>query len=165
VIQQAEREGPGLATIADHHTCLVDDLFIEDRWSRFSHRAATETGVRSMLTLRLFTLDDTLGVLNLYSRNAKAFDTVAVDVATVLAAHAAVAMTAAQVQQRAENLDVALHTNRRIGIALGITMTRHGLDHDAAFARLLQASQNANTKLRDLAETIIDTGDIPPAES
>jgi hypothetical protein len=40
---------------------LAVDLRAETRWPAFSQRAAAESGVRSMLSLQLFSADDTLG--------------------------------------------------------------------------------------------------------
>src|SRR6476661_7117106 len=52
----------------------TDDVGSDERWPAFSRRAAEETGVRSMLSFRLFVQGDTIGALNLYSRRPAAFD-------------------------------------------------------------------------------------------
>ena len=39
-------------------------------------------------------------------------------------------------------------------------MARHKVTETAAFELLLQASQNTNTKLRNVAEAVTQTGDI-----
>jgi GAF domain-containing protein len=160
-IQYETQQGPCLSAIREHETFLIEDLRTADLWPRFSSRAAAETGVRSVLSMRLFAEDDTLGALNLYSREPAAFGEHARNIGTVLAAHAAVAMVAARVQERAENLDVALQTNRIIGVAIGITMARTGLTLQAALTLLTTTSQNRNIKLHDLAETIVETGEPP----
>jgi GAF domain len=73
-IQYEVGQGPCLNAIAEHEVFLADDLADDERWPNFSHRAVEETGVRSMLSFRLFLQDDTLGALNLYSRDVQAFD-------------------------------------------------------------------------------------------
>ena len=60
--------------IVEDVTCLIDDPAGDERWPAFSHRAAQETWVRSMLSFRLFVQNDTIGALNLYSRRAATFD-------------------------------------------------------------------------------------------
>jgi AmiR/NasT family two-component response regulator len=40
-------------------------------------------------------------------------------------------------------------------------MTRHQLAPDEAFTLLRRESQNTNMKLRTIAQTIIQTGDLP----
>jgi len=63
-------------------------------------------------------------------------------------------------ETKAANLEVALATNRRIGIAVGILMCRLGVTEDQAFAVLSKHSQDRNVKVRDLAEEVIYTGSL-----
>lgn len=63
-------------------------------------------------------------------------------------------------RERIEHLETALATNRRIGIAIGVVMARHGLTDEQAFELLRAQSQARNTKLRDLAEEVIYTGTL-----
>src|SRR4051812_43704229 len=60
-------------------------------------------------------------------------------------------------RNRANNLAVALQSNRRIGMAMamGILMGRLGVTEEDAFERLRIASQNQHIKLRDVAEVVI----------
>lgn len=58
----------------------------------------------------------------------------------------------------AEHLEVALVSNRRIGMAMGILMERHRLTEEQAFDRLRDLSQRRNTKMRQLADQIVYTG-------
>jgi AmiR/NasT family two-component response regulator len=62
----------------------------------------------------------------------------------------------------AEHLQLAVVSNRRIGMAMGILMERHRLTEDQAFERLRDLSQRRNVKLRDLAEQMIYIGDVDP---
>jgi hypothetical protein len=66
-----------------------------------------------------------------------------------------------EARRRIENLETALQSNRRIGVAIGILMSRHGLSEDDAFALLAKASQVTNRKLRDIAEEVVYEGDLP----
>jgi AmiR/NasT family two-component response regulator len=61
----------------------------------------------------------------------------------------------------AEELQRALVSNRRIGMAMGILMERHRLTEEQAFQRLRDLSQRSNVKLREVAEQIVYTGDPP----
>jgi signal transduction histidine kinase/CheY-like chemotaxis protein len=63
---------------------------------------------------------------------------------------------------RADHLEVALRSSRRIGAAIGIIMERARIPEDEAFALLRKASQDGNRKLRDVAEQIVLTGTVPP---
>jgi AmiR/NasT family two-component response regulator len=59
----------------------------------------------------------------------------------------------------AEDLQRALVSNRRIGMAMGILMERHRVTEEQAFDQLRDLSQRRNIKLRDVAEQLIYTGD------
>ena len=67
-----------------------------------------------------------------------------------------------QAQDEAANLRVALSSNRQIGAALGIIMQRYQIDNDQSFTLLRSASQRLNRKLRDIADDVVRTGDLPP---
>ncbi len=158
-IQSEVGEGPCLDAIKEHEVFQTGDLAAEERWPRFATRAYEETGVRSILSLRLFVEEDTMGALNLYSTAPDAFDESDVALGTVFAVHASVAMSAARredhLEQKAQSRDV-------IGRAKGILMARSGASDDDAFAMLKAASQRMNVKLRVIAEQIVEQK--PPPE-
>lgn len=133
------------------------DLTTEQRWPAFSARAAAETGLRSMLSLRLFVKEDTLGALNLYSRDSHAFngEGTAAAAGAIFATYAALALASAREQERVEQLQQALASSRTIGVAIGVLMARHRLGEDEAFDLLRGASQRANRKLRQIATDLV----------
>jgi len=73
-IQYDVGEGPCLEAMSEHEAFAIDDLAADERWPAFSWRTVEETGVRSMLSFRLFVQGDTIGSLNLYSRCPAVFD-------------------------------------------------------------------------------------------
>lgn len=160
-IQYATGQGPCLEAIRDEEIVLLDDLATDARWPVFAARAVAETGVRSMLAARLFVQDDTIGALNLFARAPGAFDDHDAAVVAILAGHAALAVTAARAKEHADQLDRALQSNRDIGVAMGVLMTRRGMTREQAFAVLREASQRLNVKLRDVASEVADTGSLP----
>jgi hypothetical protein len=80
------------------------------------------------------------------------------DVAEAFAHHAGLALEA--VTER-DNLNRAVAARHRVGVAQGILMARRQLTADQAFTLLKRESQNTNVKLRAIAQTIIQTGDLP----
>ena len=90
-LQSETGQGPCLSTAREHLTVQVDDLRTERRWPRFA-AAAARAGAGSMLCLQLFVRGDSLGALNLLSREPGAFDEASVEVGLLLASHAAIAM-------------------------------------------------------------------------
>ena len=63
---------------------------------------------------------------------------------------------------KVENLGLAMATARRIGNAMGILMERHKIADEQAFGLLRAASQHSGRKLRDIAEHVVSTGELPP---
>jgi hypothetical protein len=78
-----------------------------------------------------------MGAFNLYSRHPAAFDEHSCAVGTVLAAHAAIAMSAAREHERADQLGGrAAVAERDTGMVVGVLMGRGGVTQDEAFAML-----------------------------
>ena len=154
-VQYETGQGPCLSAIRKDPVYLTGDLDAERRWRQFSGRAVAETGVHSMLSLRLFIGEDALGALTLYSHSVDAFDERAQAFGQVLAAHAAIAMSAADDHEEVEHLEEALSSSRIIGTAQGILMVQAKVDRAQAFRILVQGSQRLNIKLRDLAARIV----------
>ncbi len=155
-IQTETQEGPCVDAIKEHEVFMTGSLPQEARWPEFSRRAYDQTGVQSVLSLRLFASGDTMGALNLYSTQPKAFDDQDVATGSVFAAHAAVALATAQ---RAAQLEAKAATRDLIGMAKGIIMARQRVSDDEAFAILRRASQRMNVKIRELADRVVH----PPA--
>ncbi len=151
-IQSETQEGPCVDAIKEHEVFMTGTLSEETRWPEFSRRAHEQTGVQSILSLRLFASEDTMGALNLYSTMADAFDDQDIAAGSVFAAHAAVALTNAQ---REAQLEDKAATRDVIGMAKGIIMARQQVSDDEAFAILRRASQRMNVKIRDLADRVV----------
>jgi AmiR/NasT family two-component response regulator len=66
----------------------------------------------------------------------------------------------AEALTKIQNLEIALTTNRRIGMAMGIVMARYRVNEEDAFGILRTASQHRHRKLREIAEDAIYTGEI-----
>lgn len=98
-----------------------------------------------------------LGALVAYSRR-DGFADGALDAFRVFGAHAAAGLD--QVRER-EGLAQALASRLVIGQAEGILMERYGLDEDRAFAVLKRYSQDANVKLREIAERVVASRRLP----
>jgi GAF domain-containing protein len=150
-------EGPCLDAIRDHHTIIMEDLEQDDRWPAYRAKAL-ELGVRSMLSVRLFVSEDSMGALDLYSRRPNAFDARSQAIAQVFATHASIAVKAALT---VAGLHTVIESRDVIGQAKGIIMSRHHLTADMAFDVLRTLSQKRNQPVRDLAREITETGHIP----
>src|SRR3954453_2658545 len=75
----------------------------------------------------------------------------------------ALAVEADAQRTRADNLLVALETSRTIGMAIGILMKKNRGTAERAYGRLREARRLARPKLRDIADEVLHTGDLPTA--
>jgi ANTAR domain/GAF domain len=166
VAQHHAGEAPGLEAITQGGTVYVEDLTDDQRWVRFGAEAAA-AGVRSALAIRLSD-DGTRGAaLCLYARYPRAFGALDRAKGVVLAAMAGLALTAAEEHddEARHNVQAALTTQTMIGQAQGILMERERITADQAFDILRRASQHLNTKIRDVAQALVDTGESPQTGS
>ena len=157
VLQDQLRQGPCLEAAWDEVVVHSPDVAADDRWPVWGRKVAAEHGIASVLCLQLFTHEDVLGALNLYSRDTHAFDADGLDEATALAAHIAIAVSSAETQQQ---LRQAIDTRTLIGQAVGIVMERYGVDAGTAFQVLVRTSSHANLKVRDIAAELVETGNL-----
>jgi len=163
LLQHQTGEGPCLDAIAQGVMVYGDDLSTDARWPNFGARAG-ENGVRSALALPL-TGKGANGAVNLYATFASAFGVVDRAKGVILSSLASAALGAAHLfedeERRIENLHSALSSREIIGQAQGILMERERIPADQAFDVLRRASQYLNVKLREVAQTLVDTGERP----
>jgi GAF domain-containing protein len=159
-LQYEMEQGPCLDAIWERETFGIDDMTTDERYPRWARAVAEQTGIRSSLSLQLFTdaEQESLGALNLYSPEPGAFDEETRGEALAFAAQAAVALRSAQTE---EHLRSAMATRTLIGQAQGILMERLKITPDQAFAVLSRMSQQSNVKLRELARRLVETGEMP----
>lgn len=173
-MQYSTGQGPCLDAISEGSTYYARDLKADTRWPVFGPMAAA-AGMRSLLSFCLFGAtagETTLGSLNLYSHLPGAFGAYDRGKGLIFATHAGVALAAATAVEDATNalavevkllgdLRGALASRQVIGRAEGILMQREMITSDEAFDLLRRASQHLNAKLREVAQYVVDTGDMP----
>jgi GAF domain-containing protein len=147
--------GPCLAAARDQIVIRVDDIATDQRWETF-RAAALRCGVGSMLCLPLRVDATVMGTLSLYSDRPGALTDAepAVRMLSVLAAG-----TLSEVRRK-QNFDRALESRDLIGQAKGILMYANRVDADAAFRLLAERSKATNTKLVDIARSVVETGSL-----
>jgi GAF domain-containing protein len=159
-IQYKVGSGPCIDATRGRDTIRVDELATDPRWPAFGSAASAELGMRSMLVHVLPVDDHALAALNVYSARPQAFTPQHEKAIAVFASAAVTAMRAARHQEKVDHLERALHTSRRIGVALGLVMATRGVNLDDAWELLSRASQESNTKVSELADQIIRTGSL-----
>ena len=148
-------EGPCVDTVRTHTTVISSDISSDPRWPRWGPVVAAQYGVGSILSMLLYTGDDSYGALNLYSGRPEAYTADDILVAHSLAAHLAVAVTAAR---EIDHRGLAMVSRLVIGQAEGVLMERYRMTAEQAFDLLRHLSENSNRKLVLVAEELVATG-------
>jgi GAF domain-containing protein len=151
-------EGPCLDVRRDQNTLVSPALAVERRWPVWAPRVHAELGVDSMMSLLIYTDEQSFGALSLYCEADCRFDADDVAVAQALAGHLSVAMAA---EKQIDQLGLALHNRTIIGQAQGVLMGRYDITADQAFDYLRRLSSHSNRKLSAVAAEIAETRRIP----
>ena len=165
-IQAELHEGPCLDASQTTGSVRVDDLGTDTRWPAFGQEASGRLGMRSMLTAVRPVSDTIVGAVNVYAVRPGAFTRDHETLLSIFASTAAGTLRVVHFDDRAKQLERALHTSRRIGVALGILMSSRQAGLEDAWALLSKASQDNNIKLSVLADRVLRTGSLesPPGD-
>ena len=157
-------EGPCLDVAAGEADRYVANLAVDERWPGFGPAAAA-AGIRSVLAYQVTSRRSS--ALNLYSRLPTAFGAGDRAKALLFATLAGLALASAEQHedeaQRQVDFQAGLRTRELIGQAVGILIERERITPDQAFRMLVRASQHLNLKLRDVAQTLVETGETGEA--
>ncbi|MEU6476683.1 GAF and ANTAR domain-containing protein [Streptomyces sp. NPDC047017] len=157
-LQERLREGPCFD--AAHRSGgerifrIADFNAAQPRWPAYVPQAR-QLGLGSMMGFLLYTEEEDLGALNVYSRRPGAFTEAGETAGWLLASHAAVAFSSARTHAQ---MELALATRHAIGEAIGILMGSRRLSEEQAFDVLRRYSQQHNIKLRDVARRVNEQG-------
>jgi GAF domain-containing protein len=151
VFERETHSGPCVDAIEQEGFQHDLDLTVDPTWPELAKKALSETPVRSMLGFRLIHDGRKAGALDLFSDTIGGLAGHSVDEASVLAAFATIALAGVQQRDRADNLALALDSNREIGKAVGLLMASHKLTDEQAFNVLKKTSQDMNRKLAEIA--------------
>lgn len=161
-LQQQFAEGPCWDAARDPGPAIAysDHLADEPAWPRFAP-SAVQLGARAVcsVTLPANPATTTPGALNVFSRQPHGLRDVDQNVVLLLATHASLALAHAQAVEMATlkqaHLERGLDSRDVIGQAKGILMARQNISADAAFDILRRTSQDLNTKLIEIADTLV----------
>ncbi|GLY47638.1 GAF and ANTAR domain-containing protein [Lentzea sp. NBRC 102530] len=155
-LESAAKLVPVRAVVGEHR----------DEWPEFE-AAAGKAGVRAYLSVPVVlpASDNTevrhIGTLNVYSYTATAFDPFDEGLMRLFTTAASATITNAQRWRRSQDhvghLERALTSRAVIEQAKGVLMAVHSCTADEAFSMLVEQSQRANTKLRDVAVKLLES--------
>lgn len=156
--QYAVGDGPCLDAFEHLRINRVDVEEAAARWPRFA-AAARRLGIRSFLAAPLVVGETPLGSLNLYGHDAHAFDALDEPLLALFSAQASAVISSVRRYGEARSLvgqmEAALASRAVIEQAKGVLVALVGCDSEAAFDLMREWSQRSNTKLREVAGTLV----------
>jgi GAF domain-containing protein len=152
--------GPCLTAWRDRVMVRIDDVNAETRWPEWTASVAS-LGIVSMLSAPMVAGDTSIGAIKVYSPQAHAYGAPAERVLHLFAEQAAILLantqTVAEARRTNVQLTEALQTRDLIARAKGILLERGAADDAAAFAVLVTAAQQSNTKLSVVARQLVES--------
>lgn len=154
-------QGPCVQATYDNELLVSGDIAADPRWPQWGPRAATR-GIGAVISANLYTTDAAMGALNLYFADRKEYVSEDLELARLVGAHTSIVLAH---YRRDANLWKAIDARHRIGQAQGILMERFDITAEQAFALLRRLSQDQNTKIRLVADTVVTTRKLPTSDT
>lgn len=162
-VQYRLGDGPCITAAASGQPAEIVDTRAGGPWPDFASVAAA-AGCGSVLSFPLPVREKVAGALNVYNREFAVTDERTRALISRFADYAVVPVSNMYLYEsaveRAEHLAAALDSRAVIDQAKGILMERYKLTADLAFQALTRVSMESNTKVRDIAEHFVRTGDL-----
>ncbi|TLM87060.1 GAF and ANTAR domain-containing protein [Pseudarthrobacter sp. NamE5] len=160
-IQYSLSQGPCLTAAREEREVHVPDLYEENRWGPDYASAVASHGLRSVLSLPFHLQGEAKAALNLYSDAPHKFNDQATARAREYTREISQALRLAVRfslhTDSAANLRATLESRTIIDIAIGVVMAQNRCSQETAVGILTEASSNTNTKLRDIAKSLVDS--------
>jgi len=151
--------GPCMDAAVTGQTLLLDAEDPQSAYAEFA-QVTKRAGIRHVMSVGLPIKERTAGGMNVYGTADLGCDTAVIERAEAFAGYAAVAVNNAAEYARLVDhntyLSVAMETRAVIEQAKGIIMARERCTADDAFETLSRVSQTQHTKLRAVAQAIVD---------
>ena len=132
---------------------------LEEKQYRYPE-LARKTGLASLLSVPMFTRDQVIGTINIYTREVHEFDSDEIGFVRLLAGQAAIAIENARLMSEALEAKRALETRKVVERAKGIMQVKYGVTEEDAYLKLRNESRRLRRPMRDLAEAIILADDL-----
>jgi GAF domain-containing protein len=151
--------GPCLEAFKTGEIRMITSTRDETRWPEFA-TACLQHGIMSTLSLPLANGSDHFGAMNMYANTEAAFDPTVIDSTALFADQASIVLANAaaywDARTLSEHLQESIESRAVIEQAKGIIMGSMRCTADEAFGHLVKQSQHTNTKVRDVAQNIVN---------
>ena len=121
---------------------------------------ATKEGVKALLSVPMIYRDHVIGVINVYSAEARPFSGEDVRVLTSVADQAALAFENTKLSVAVQESQEALQTRKLVERAKSILQKHASLSEEEAYKRLQQQSMRTRKSMREIAEAVILSNEI-----
>ena len=121
---------------------------------------ATKEGVKGLVSVPMIYREHVIGVINVYSAEAKAFSSEDVRVLTAVADQAALAFENTKLSVAVQETQEALQTRKLVERAKSILQKHANLSEEEAYKRLQQQSMRTRKSMREIAEAVILSHEI-----
>ena len=157
-LQAVAGEGPGIAAMSGGHSECVRDMMRESRWPEFGQAAAAR-GYVTVLAVPIDLDDECRAALSFYGAHRSGFTeseiSTAEDIARQVSRPLRLAVRIGRLQEARDDLESAMKSRTVIDMAIGVVMAQNRCPPDEAFTLLRKASNARNTKLREVAGSIV----------
>ena len=167
ILEEVESEtgqGPCTQAFVTNQVVPSSDVTAESRWPRLAALIQSH-GVRAVLGVPVRLGGAPVGTLDLYKTEPHEWsdgECAALSrYGEVTEAALAAALAAHTAGELADQLQYALDYRIVIERGIGYLMARDHLDQVGAFNRLRQAARNSQSKIGEVAEHLLDTGELP----
>lgn len=160
LLQNSLGEGPSITGGYLDDVLSSDDIEVDGRWPTWAP-AARDLGIGALISVRLYTVSDTTGILTLYFHTPRTITDDDRQVAALAGIHASIELNRRYPLQQHHRLWRTVESQHRIGQAQGILMEKLQISAAAAFTVLHRLANDTGTKLDDLVDQLLETGSLP----
>jgi GAF domain-containing protein len=151
-------EGPCLTAWRTQEVVRIDDTTTDGRWPRWNE-AASQLGVRSVLSTPLLMREESIGAMKVYCERPHNYGPHDEHVMRLLAAQAAILLANSQSLQEARRpsrqLTEALASRDAVAQATGVLMARGAASAQDAFATLAAAARRTGAPVLEVARALV----------
>jgi len=141
---------------------IVEDVLKEKIFKEKT--LAKKENLVSLLSVPMMIKNRVIGVINIYTTSVHKFTKSEVDLLSVVANQAAVAIENTELLVKAQIAQAELEGRKKIERAKGILMREQSLDEDKAFRLMRNSSMDKRVSMKSIAEAIILSYDIRKPE-
>ncbi|MEY2581839.1 MAG: hypothetical protein QOE09_1688 [Ilumatobacteraceae bacterium] len=157
--QYSSGEGPCVESFATGEIRLIGSTRQPNRWVEFS-LACLDHGILGTMSLPLAIARNPLGAMNFYAERENTFNKNEIEKAKLFSSQSSIVLANSQAywdaRSLSEQLRESINSRGVIEQAKGIIMGSMHCSADDAFDYLIQQSQQTNSKLRTIAQQIVD---------